>query len=556
MRRFQHVPSREGLGIMLSIDTSETELAQSKKPFGRSINDFPNLSKAEIHLIECAAKGNDCTLGATRPEKSDDDNLIRPGLVRFLALGGDEYTPVHEHGVLIEGAYIDGEIDFAGADQIRTLRLGKCFIEGHLILLGAKAQSISLSGSRVAGVRGMRAHIAGTLFLAEGFRSDGLINLIGAKIDGDLTFSGGLFQKLTDEDPSIPVNPLYPSLKDVTIVCNRINVGGSVFMRSISSRGEIRFWHAKIGGFLTVEQSSLENTIGNAISLSGAVIQQALFLTNSLDSSKIKGDIDLTNGFATTIWCNPELQQKPGNIILDGFSYERIYFGAGFRLRELRAWLLCQPDDDLGKEFKPQPFEQLTKVLRETGHDEEARQIGYFKQRKLSRIRVHRASLLWKPALLLWRYLVLDLLVGYGYRPHRAIFIAMALWLACAWTYHEAAREGLFVLATPAIYLSAAMDSNGKSLSDVCRANWTKCRDARMNEYPRFNASMYAADLILPLVDFGQDDKWIPIKRSVTLAGLPMPTWWVRTLMWVEIGYGWIAGLVLAAVFSGAVKKD
>ena len=38
-----------------------------------------------------------------------------------------------------------------------------------------------------------------------------------------------------------------------------------------------------------------------------------------------------------------------------------------------------QRPSHLGKDFRPQPFEQLIKVLREMGHDADARQIAMLK---------------------------------------------------------------------------------------------------------------------------------------------------------------------------------
>jgi hypothetical protein len=82
-----------------------------------------------------------------------------------------------------------------------------------------------------------------------------------------------------------------------------------------------------------------------------------------------------------------------------------------------------------------------------------------------------------------------------------------------------------------------------------------------MREYTTFNAYMYSADLIFPIVSFGQDEKWTPmldpVSINVPIAGkFTLPGNFVRALTWFEIAFGWVAGLILAAVLSGAIKKD
>ena len=77
-----------------------------------------------------------------------------------------------------------------------------------------------------------------------------------------------------------------------------------------------------------------------------------------------------------------------GKLLLDGFVYTRL---AGdntpWRARDWRDdggehkgrlyWLSLQPD------FHPQPYEQLAKVLRDMGHEREAREVEIARREKL-----------------------------------------------------------------------------------------------------------------------------------------------------------------------------
>jgi hypothetical protein len=69
--------------------------------------------------------------------------------------------------------------------------------------------------------------------------------------------------------------------------------------------------------------------------------------------------------------------------------------------------------------YAPQPYEQLAAVYRKAGRDEDARRISIAKQRARRRT-IALPSRLWK--------LLLDILVGYGYRTWLA-----GLWLLAWW---------------------------------------------------------------------------------------------------------------------------
>lgn len=62
---------------------------------------------------------------------------------------------------------------------------------------------------------------------------------------------------------------------------------------------------------------------------------------------------------------------------LDGLRYGAFGGSAPTDASGRIEWLYLQSDDDLGdKEFRPQPWRQLQRVLREMGHTEDAKQVG------------------------------------------------------------------------------------------------------------------------------------------------------------------------------------
>ena len=116
--------------------------------------------------------------------------------------------------------------------------------------------------------------------------------------------------------------------------------------------------------------------------------------------------------------------------------------------------------------FQPQPYEQLASWYRSIGHDQDARRVLLTKQRK------RRAGL--RPAARFWGA-VQDGLVGYGYRP----------WLAGLWLL------GLLTCGTA--YFSANHPQPATPHQDI-----------------GFNAFGYTLDLILPVVNLGQQSSWNP----------------------------------------------
>jgi hypothetical protein len=135
--------------------------------------------------------------------------------------------------------------------------------------------------------------------------------------------------------------------------------------------------------------------------------------------------------------------------------------------------------------YQPQPFEQLAAHYRRIGHDEDARRVLLHKQR------ARRGTL--APPGRVWG-LTQDLLVGYGYRP----------WLAGLWILVLLAAGTVFFAVTP---------------PGAVRA-----------DPPAFSAPAYTLDLLLPVVNLGQEAAWSPHGPGQTVAyGLIIAGWLLAT---------------------------
>lgn len=207
----------------------------------------------------------------------------------------------------------------------------------------------------------------------------------------------------------------------------------------------------------------------------------------------INGSVELGGARVQNFWDHPEswppdfIEGPNGeklitNIVLDGFYYERFTDRAPTNAETRKKWLMRQPlGDRWGDSFKPQPFEQLIRVMRNLGHENDAREIAIFKQKCLVSVRLHRAHWLLKPFVLaLW--FLFGFTIGYGDKPQRLIFGLFAIWFGPATVYQFAAAEKVFAPTDADVFLNRRFEQ--------CRppqGNWTKCAEMRQEEFQEYS---------------------------------------------------------------------
>jgi hypothetical protein len=256
---------------------------------------------------------------------------------------------------------------------------------------------------------------------------------------------------------------------------------------------------------------------------------------------------------------------SPGNspsfLLLDGLTYDRFGEDTDVSAAARIAFLRLQQEDDLGKNFKPQPWMQMVKVLRESGHTEAARDvaIAYEDERRKARVVKSKTA-----RALHWAY---GLLVRYGHRPMRLVKITVAVWLAFGIFYHIAAVVGVFAPSNPLVFQNSAYaqcSPNYDRFDELMPekiGNWYWC-DRLPDEYTTFNPYLYSLDLILPLVDLQQDKDWapmIPTPGQHFMDFFSLSGWHlnhvVRLAVWAEILFGWVASLLFVSVAANFIKR-
>lgn len=490
-----------------------------KKAKGRTLAEFLPLKPAEKKLLDAAKIGKFANIGGVRPKNITKYNLVRAEFLRFMILGGDKYAPVHERGVLLQGAYVKGNLDLFGAKIDNAIALYNCFCS-IVNLQDSKTRSITFEGSRVNSIIADRINIDGSLFLRKMFLANRNVRLTGAVIGGDVDLSGGLFKGVFSKN---------------CITCDGIEVKGDFAVRN------------------------------------GTVFE---------------GGVSLSSGNLYKI--NDNIESWPDIININGLQYSGFYGLCEVNARERIKWLDKQKKEHLSTEFKPQPWEQLIKVLRQMGHYEDAKIVAIEKQKRLYQVGkikgAHRFFHYW-----------FGKLADYGYRPLKLVKWMAGVWLACGLIYYAAAIYGLFGPSNPLVFhdprYAACRPSDAVSpMSGSGKGNWFTCKDSP-GEYSAFSPFIYSLDVILPVVSLGQEKDWGPITPAASpktgqyfpfdlvldvVETISKPIWHerqkldekdkpdqyafggllLRWLIWAETLFGWLATLLLAAVLSGAAKKD
>lgn len=440
----------------------------------------------------------------------DGAALHNPGGVALGASGLTVEGPFAARG----GFTADGEVHLSGA-QIRT----------SLALPGA---SLAAPGGYALRADQITAHdIDATDLTVAG----GQVSLVGAQIGNDLTLSGA------DLDAG-----RGPGGEDGQVALNAdsITVGGTVHGQRLRTRGQVRAVVGRVSGRLWLSGARLRTPADRTcLRLSRAEIAADLFCTNlhatgrvklagarvgarvDLDGARltgsgglpgsggaaldartlhareltlrpaapVQGGVDLAHARVDVFRDDPRIW-APG-LSLTGLAYESLE--PRLPARERLRWLELDPDG-----YQPQPYERLAAHYTALGQPGEARQVLLAKERLARRTRT--------PAGRAWG-LLQEVTVAYGYQPWRAV-----LWLV------------LLVTAGGLLYGTHPP------------------RPLKADEAPHFNPVVYSLDLLLPLVDLGQ-------QRAFDPAG------GYQWFSYALVAAGWILVTVIAAAVARVLSR-
>ena len=238
------------------------------------------------------------------------------------------------------------------------------------------------------------AKVSGNIFLGNSFHAIGKVTFIGAAFSGQLNCSGGTFDNKNGN----------------ALAADQAKIKGSTFLaEGFHAVGVVRLSGTEISGQLSCARGTFENESGNALVAERANIGGIL----DLRAMQFKtGAVNLGHASVGVLVDDAASWPANGSLLINGFEYRTIGGNAPTDARSRLEWLGRQ------REFTPQPYRQLAKVLREMGHGRDAREIDIARHRK------ERLNL--SPASRVWSY-VYDWTTGFGYQPWRLIWFFAAL---------------------------------------------------------------------------------------------------------------------------------
>ncbi|MCP2678913.1 hypothetical protein NHF45_05150 [Maricaulaceae bacterium NA33B04] len=430
--------------------------------------------------------------GAETPPAPDGNLTLDRAVLGGLDLASAALGQLSGDRLRVEADFRAWHLDAHAAD-LRGVRIG-----GGLFWLGAR-----LRATPGRALNANAAEIGASVFLCDGFHAAAEVNFTRSQIRGQLDCTGGRFETATGR----------------ALSADTAEIGADVFLGDgFFASATIDFVRIRIAGSLNLSGGFLEPANGQvALDLDSAEIGASLMLASpwSGDSApaRIAGDVDLSNARCAVLddaslrVAEPWLE-KDAKLNLDGFTYGRLGSRSPTEWPNRKAWLDRQPEADRrGADFKPQPFEQLAQVLREMGHNSEARSAGLIKQ--------HRMHM--RPGLPLSSRLFRRLLMwpsGYGYRPQFPALVGALLIAVSLFIFASAYRQGFVTPAQPHAAL-AQIGADVDAIRGAAGGAGPPCLAADLTEaVPPFHAGMYVIDAFVPLVDIDQESSWKPARTA------------------------------------------
>jgi sRNA-binding regulator protein Hfq len=459
--------------------------------------------------------------------------------------------------VRLRGAHIGGNLDcengvFANpsrmaldADRIRVngyvfLRNGFS-AEGEVKLLNAeigsnlecdnaKLKNPQKDGAPGSGnaLVGDSAKVAGYIFLRNGFSAEGQVNFQNSQIGSDLQCGKATFK-----------NPSQNGKRGtgLALCLDGAKAQGTISLdETFSAEGNVQVCHAQIGGHLICDNAKIDGTfIAQATSVAGA-----LFWTNIIEPEL--AELDIVNTHVDALVDDRPSWPESQKLKIDGLEYERFSSldtpkSASSRL----DWLSRQ------KNFAPQPYRQVAKVLRNNGDDAGARRVLSEMERLRRKNETANRNYFIRFLASAWGA-ILRATIGYGFHPARSLF-----WLA-----------GLTALGTILFTAGYAVGSIAPNDKDAY-IEFTSTSSLPPH-YEHFSPFIYSLENSFPLIRFGQADHWQPVLDAQQQA---TPKTWIpqslsflisprclRRFRWLQICLGWFFTTMGVAAVTGIVRKE
>ncbi len=399
-------------------------------------------------------------------------------------------------------------------------------------------------------------HVEGPVVLDKGFYADGEVNLMNARIQGNLDCSGGhfynegqraLFAKgiTVDGDVMLCENEystkskrlLFKAIGEVRLcgatIKGRLQCSGGIFHNVVACGGS---GYALIAKGICVRDSVLLNDSFSAtgkVNFLNARIDQTILLDKVIKNPGFK--LILSNAYAETMMVYESGWPVKKMLDIKDFTYENFIYHPP-KTKKIIEWLeLNEPP------FSPQPYRLLAKVLDDKGYEKEARDIRVAMNDQLRKESPDPKRRRWLK--------FTGWLIGYGYKPFKVWRIALFIWLLGVLFYMVGNQ--LQVMQPYSKFAHQVYDRHVFELYEY---------------HPKFCALVYSLDVFLPIVNLHQEESYRPTTEPpLDYKGNVFTDWLVDPVrratgyfliiwMYFQILSGWLLTTMLVGGLTGLIR--
>jgi hypothetical protein len=409
-------------------------------------------------------------------------------------MAGPGPGPYQHRALHLDGTDVRGGIDARDARIAGQVRMVDLQAQGSVVLDG-----MVLSNRDGDAVEGRRFTTGGNLD-GRGITVFGSVLLPDAKIGANLDLGGSRLVHpghYRDGNPKPAVDLRVAHIGRDLICATR---SGTPF----SAHGEIRMRRAEIGRETNFTGAYLGSGPADTALNAFGLITQELRLDVGVPP---RGKVNLRHARCASLADNAEFWDAGGRIELDDFRYDAlavpIELADDAQITRRLTWLR----EGMRDVYRPGPYDQFAAMLRASGNEEHASTVLIAKQRRRY-VALSEGYRVLGPLVRLWSWLQ-RWMVGYGYRPMRALF-----WLIACLAF------GTTWFATHGTPRPVSVD----------------------DENLVWNAPLYTLDLVIPIVDFGQKNRWEFVGASQ----------WISTGL---VAAGWILATTVAAGLTRMLRR-
>jgi hypothetical protein len=363
--------------------------------------------------------------------------------------------------------------------------------------------------------------IAGYVLLNDNFKAVGMVLLRGTNIGRDLDCQNGGFEHINEDQWALFA--MNVAVKGNVFLTEDFRANGGVFLYGANIGGtfscsgiidhQATKTYALLAESMQVNKSiQLEGCkVVGGLSFANTKVEDELRLRGKIFSDKsINSKLDLEFARVRTLADSEESWPEKGQLLLEGFVYEKLDFASPNDQRSRLRWLNLQnQDSNKGGRFSPQPYEQLARVLKDSGHESDAMGVLIGKQENMRRYgRLGRWGSCWN-----W---FLGKTIAHGYKSTRALWVSLAIILFGFLPFHYGYESGMIEPSDLEAYTIASSDTEAAGAVEPSPETAPPANNALT--YPEFFAPTYSLDVFLPVIDLHQANYWLPrASRGQTL---------------------------------------